>query len=98
MVPKARWRPGRPHWDEELICWVLRLTYDYRTRTGAIYFPPGNCCDMRACVGRFVALDADVQLIRTFAGDEADTVYHKEAEGAPDGDGWTAYVPKRRCR
>jgi hypothetical protein len=84
-------RPPEPRWDKDLGCEVLRLAYDYRTRTGEVWFLPDNCCDMRACIGRFQAIDAEVYKIQTYVGDAVDVDFRKDH---PDGDGWAAYRPR----
>jgi hypothetical protein len=64
-------------WDERLLCHVKRLSYDFSTHTGEMYFPAGNCCDMDGAVALFTAIAPGVHLIRTFAGTEPDTIFRR---------------------
>jgi hypothetical protein len=75
-----------PH-DLRLRCSVSSLSYDFVTRSGELHFPPDCCCDATGAIALFVGIDPGVRLIRTYAGDEADTVYQKRAGR------WTAYNP-----
>ena len=54
--------------DRRLVCRVQNLEYDFRTWTGKLYFPAGNCCDMSGAVRIFTGIDPDVRVIETFAG------------------------------
>jgi hypothetical protein len=51
-----------------LACPARTLAYDFETLTGQLYLPAGCCCDMRGCVQLFLAIDAKVQRIETYAG------------------------------
>src|SRR5262245_48853509 len=62
-------------WDDKLMCHIMSLSYDFRTREGKIYFPEGECCDRNWCVALFIGIDPAVLLIRTYSGDEPDTAY-----------------------
>jgi hypothetical protein len=74
--------------DARLVCCVMRLEYDFRTRTGAIYFPDGRCCDMAGCVALFEGIDPGVRDIQTYSGEESDTRYRKGGDGE-----WHATMP-----
>jgi hypothetical protein len=79
MPKKARQR--EPYQHPTLVCKVKTLTYDWTARTGLLYFPPANCCDMGGAIDLFTAIDPEVLLILTFAGDEHDTVYARSSGG-----------------
>jgi hypothetical protein len=67
---------------------ALSVKYDSQRRTGRLYMPPGNCCDMQGCIRHFLGIDPDVRIIETFAGGVRDTCYERAA------DGWrVSYVP-----
>jgi hypothetical protein len=71
-----------------LKCLVLSVDYDFQRRTGRLYMPPGNCCDMQGCIRHFLGIDPAVRIIETFAGGVRDTCYKRAA------DGWrVSYVP-----
>ncbi len=74
-----------PH-DARLVCRVERLEYDFTTRTGRIYFPKDNCCDMRGCLNLFDAIDRKAQVVHTYAGDDPDTRYRRESPSS-----WMAF-------
>lgn len=74
-------------YDERLMCEVVSLVYDFRRRTGELYLPDANCCDMTGCVELFEAIDPKVVAIDTRSGDRADTAYRKE------GAEWKAFLP-----
>jgi hypothetical protein len=67
--------------DKRLVCRVQQLSYDFRTWTGRLDFPAGNCCDMSGAISIFTAIDPDVRVIETFAGGNADTIYRLSGEG-----------------
>jgi len=67
---KGRFLPGR-------LCPARTLAYDFETMTGRLYLPTGCCCDMRGCVQLFLAIDAKVRRIETYAGDKQDTRYER---------------------
>jgi hypothetical protein len=37
--------------------------------------PAGCCCDMQACIDLFEGIDSHVEIIFTYAGARADTIY-----------------------
>jgi hypothetical protein len=41
------------------------LTYDVRSRQGALLLAHGECCDMSACIALFEAIDPAVRYIET---------------------------------
>ncbi len=77
-MARARHSQQDGRWDERLGCWLQRLVYDARTRTGRLDFPPANCCDMTGAINLFTAIDPDVRVIETFAGGVPDKVYRRE--------------------
>lgn len=62
---------------DDLQCSVSNLSYDFTTRTGYLNMPDGVCTDMSGCIRLFEKIDPDVRTIRTFAGNEEDTAYHR---------------------
>lgn len=70
---------NKPH--PTLMCEVKSLEYDFKSRTGILYMPPVNCCDMGGCIKLFEAIDPKVSTIRTIAGDRQDTIYFLTASG-----------------
>ena len=80
-------KPTRAQWDQRLKCDVVSLAYDFRSHTGQLYMPDGNCCHMPGCVTLFESIDPKVTAIDTHSGDKADTVYRK------DGTEWNALRP-----
>jgi hypothetical protein len=82
-------RSKRTAWDERLVCDVISLAYDFRSQTGELYFPGGNCCDMSGCVAVFEGIDPKVTAINTYSGDEAETMCRKE------GKKWNAFLPSK---
>jgi hypothetical protein len=72
---KAEWRDGK--WDSKLQCAVQKLQYDFRTKTGRLEFPEGDCCDMSGAISLFAAIDKDVRVIDTYAGGKPDTIYRR---------------------
>jgi hypothetical protein len=78
--------------DKRLKCRVHRLSYDFNTRIGDIYFAAGHCCDMQGCVDLFLGIDPDVLIIRTYAGREPDTVYRFNVGDSGE---WAAYQPMK---
>lgn len=75
-------------YDERLMCEVVSLSYDFRTRTGELYLPDSNCCDMTGCLELFEAIDPSVVAIETRSGNRADTAYRKV------GVDWKAFGPR----
>jgi hypothetical protein len=53
--------------DARLSTAVERLEYDYATRTGRLYQPPGCCTDMSGVIALFRHLHPAVERIETFA-------------------------------
>ena len=81
----------KTHFDPRLACGVLRLSYDFETRAGEIYFPQAHCCDMSGCIKLFAAIDPEAVSIQTFSGDRPDTSYHRDSGGSSD---WSAFLPR----
>jgi hypothetical protein len=73
--------------DDRLQCRVVELAYDFDDLAGEIYLPPGDCCDMRACIKLFEAIDERVARIDTYSGVVHDTSYIKGYTG------WRAEPP-----
>jgi len=73
--------------DERLMCRVNNLTYNFLTHSGELFLPEFNCCDMTGCRTLFESIDAQVTEIRTYAGNERDTMYRKVD------DEWKAFCP-----
>src|SRR4051812_31840919 len=72
-------------WREDLMCCVVSLAYDFRSRTGRLCMEEGDCCDMQGCLDLFRKIDPNVEEVITFSGQERDTVYRKENKD------WKAY-------
>jgi hypothetical protein len=81
--------PRSAAWDERLKCHVVSLAHDFRSHTGQLHLPDGDCCDMTGCVALFEGIDPQVTAINTYSGDKADTVYRKE------GTEWNALLPSK---
>jgi hypothetical protein len=81
VMAKARWQSEADgQWNSGLQCSVRQVLYDFRTRTGRLDFPTGDCCDMSGAIALFKAVDPSVRVIETFAGGEPDTVYRLDGE------------------
>jgi hypothetical protein len=70
---------------------VTGIECDFINHTARLHMDHGCCCDMADCIDYFRKLDPDVELIRTFAGAEDDTIYRR----SPDGE-WKAFTPVKR--
>lgn len=64
-----------------LHCRVDRLKYHFDSRTGQIWLPATDCCDMSECVRLFRRIDRRVRLIETFQGLQPDTRYERDEDG-----------------
>ena len=56
---------------------VRGVRYDVARRTGQLHMPDGCCCDMQACIDLFEGIDAHVEVIFTYAGARAVTIYSR---------------------
>jgi hypothetical protein len=56
---------------------VRGVRYDVARRTGQLRMPDGCSCDMQACIDLFEAIDAYVEVIFTYAGARAHTIYSR---------------------
>ena len=61
-----------------LMCFVLGLEYDYRTRIGTLRLD--GCCDMSGCLRLFQQIDPEVERIDTFWSGEPDTAYIRKGD------------------
>lgn len=73
---------------DKLKCRVQRLEYDFASRTGHLYMPPGNCPDMSACIDIFEGIDVGVRVLYTVVGDDLDVAYLRQRNG---------WVARRYC-
>lgn len=91
-----RRKVSKSEYDPRLCCGVLRLTYDFATKRGDIYFPTMHCCDMSGCIKLFQAIDEAVASIQTWSGKERDTAYKCDANSGE----WSAlcYVQRQGQR
>lgn len=79
---------NRGVWREDLKCSVLGIDYSFVSKVGVLILPPLCCTDMTGAIEFFRAIDKDVTLIRTIAGDEPDVVYVRKSHGR-----WVAKDP-----
>ena len=56
---------------------VRGVHYDVARRTGQLHMPDGCSCDMQACIDLFEGIDAHVEVIFTYAGARAHTIYSR---------------------
>lgn len=56
----------------------VRIEYNTATRTGLIRMSPHCCADMTGAIRLFVAIDPQVVLIHTFAGERPDVSYRND--------------------
>lgn len=63
------------NYHQALMCNITSLTYNFDEKELLLYFPEGNCCDMRAAIRIAEGIDKDARQIQTFAGGVPDTVY-----------------------
>jgi len=56
---------------------VRGVRYDVARRTGQLHMPDGHRCDMQACIDLFEGIDSHVEIIFTYAGASADTIYSR---------------------
>lgn len=61
--------------DEQLMCNVLRLEYDFVTKIGKLYLPYGDCTDCPGTIARFQSIDAAARRIYVYSGAALDIVY-----------------------
>jgi hypothetical protein len=64
----------------------IRIEYDSASCTGKIYMQPRCCTNMAGAIALFTAIDPDVEVIETYAGDAKDTAYRRKRSG------WNAFV------
>jgi len=57
---------------------VRGVRYDVARRTGQLHMPAGCRCDMQACIDLFEGIDSHVEIIFTYAGARADTIYSRD--------------------
>jgi hypothetical protein len=57
---------------------VRGVRYDVARRTGQLHMPAGCRCDMQACIDLFEGIDSHVEIIFTYAGAKADTIYTRD--------------------
>jgi hypothetical protein len=69
---------------------VLGVRYDVARRTGQLHMPDGYRCDMQACIDLFEGIDSRVEIIFTYAGARADTIYSR------DNGRWSAIPTERK--
>jgi hypothetical protein len=77
MTKKIRRNRDGSIFHEGLMCFVLRVDYDYRCRTGAVHMEVDSCCHAPGCIALFEGIDPDVEMIATFAGGKRDMTYKK---------------------
>lgn len=63
-------------WNRDLECDVTGFSYSFDGREGLLFMAAESNCRMDGCVELFQKIDPNVQLITTFAANEADTVYY----------------------
>jgi hypothetical protein len=68
---------GKPSPLERIGAEARGVRYDVARRTGQLHMPDGCCCDMQACIDLFQGIDAHVEVIFTYAGARADTIYSR---------------------
>jgi len=78
---------GEPEWNDNLMCEVERMEVDYLNKTGRLWMPALQCCDMSGCIRWFHSIDDRVHKIETFSGGAPDTKYKRA------GDEWQARHP-----
>jgi hypothetical protein len=64
-------RKGKYHPD--LVCRLIRI--DVGREAVHLYFPEGDCCDMRAAIALARAVRPRCDVVQTWSGDKADTCY-----------------------
>ena len=57
---------------------VRNLRYDVARRAGQLHMPDGCRCDMQACIDLFEGIDSHVEIVFTYAGGKADTIYSRD--------------------
>ena len=57
---------------------VQGVRYDVARRTGQLHMPDGCCSDMQACIDLFEGIDLHVEIVFTYAGARADTIYTRD--------------------
>jgi hypothetical protein len=58
---------------------VRGVRYDVARRSGQLRMPDGCCCDKQACIALFEGIDPHVEIIFTYAGARADTIYSRDS-------------------
>ena len=71
----------RKGWN--VMCNVDKVTIDVTNKTGYLYLPNNNVPDMLSTIESFTSVDPECNVIYTFIGGKADTVYLKR-------NGWEA--------
>lgn len=73
--------------NEGLKCHVISLEYDFKVRTGRLYMPTVNCCDMSGCLKIFEAINPWINCIDTYADGKIDVRYKKNQHNR-----WKSYL------
>lgn len=60
---------------QDVQCFVQKLTYDFKEKTGQLLLEDGSCTDMSGCIKLFKAIDPEVVGILTISGGRRDTGY-----------------------
>src|SRR5262245_1346871 len=56
---------------------IRGVRYDVGRRTGQLHVTHGCCCDMQACIDLFEGIDSHVEIVITYVGARADTIYSR---------------------
>ncbi len=56
---------------------VRGVRYDVARRAAQLHMPDGCHCDMQACIDLFEGIDSHVEVIFTYVGARADTIYSR---------------------
>ena len=79
-------------WEKRLMCEISTVTCNIGCRSGDLFLPPGQNCNMAGAIEMFKSIAPAIVLIRTWSGGEPDTFYMIE-----DGE-WVAKDPARTRR
>jgi hypothetical protein len=98
----------------DLQCFIDKIEYDPRIRTGSVFIALGGCCDMSGCLRFFQTIDDKVKIIRTFSGTGdrlkwtgpspyyvPDTIYARDDRGELSrwfAGRWIAGMPREHAR
>jgi hypothetical protein len=75
--------------NDQLMCSVSSIQYDFTKKSGSLFMQQDNCCDAPGCINMFLDIDPNVSRIETFQGGTLDTVYRKV------GSEWVSGLPMR---